>query len=809
MSAGRAPHDASVASLVSGTTDTVGAGLLVIAAIAVVALVWVLVLLARQRREVHRANGLLDLSRELRHRYDALQAVTKEGVLVVSLSGTVLDISERAAAILGLESDAVVGRHLTDLPVVLVNEQGLSMNPAAVLGYRTGRAGYTVDSQLVGVALPGPMGTQARMVQVASQLVAAADGDAPAVLTTLVDVTGSRQVEAALSRSETQFRVAMENAPIGMALVDLDWHIVEANAALAELLGTTVEALRGYPMEALGTPDSRASERLEVDRLLGGGQHRFSIEKRYQRADDHLVWVVLDAALVRSPTGEPDHFVVQVRDSTESRLQAEMLTHRAMHDPLTGLANRTLLQEVLQSVLEQPGVVDRVAVLACDLDGFKEINDRYGHAAGDEVLVHVAGVLRAATARRGTVARLGGDEFVVVVQDVDGPRAVFEVAGAIHAGLAEPVRVARRRLAVAASIGIALADPETVQGGAPGLLAAADSALYKAKAGGRGRTEVYDHSMARSSGSDLLRELTEALDADELVVHYQPIVDLADGRVVGYEALVRWQHPYRGLLLPAAFLSLAQEAGLAVPLGQLVATKVAEFVASSPDRTTWVSVNVSADQLGDGEFATTLLSEISRHRLMAGRIVVELTESSLVASGTRIRHELTQLSAAGVPILLDDFGTGVSPLSYLRDLPVAGVKLDMSFTSGIPDDPTAGKVVRALGALARELAMVTIAEGIEHAEQADYLHRNGWRYGQGWLYGGAQPAPPPAESAAPSPVAPAFVRDATRSAPVPADLPTPSGPSMPGMSSGPAPVPPGGRPPSHGTTAGPLPRPPH
>ena len=170
-----------------------------------------------------------------------------------------------------------------------------------------------------------------------------------------------------------------------------------------------------------------------------------------------------------------------MRDSTESRLQAEMLTHRAMHDPLTGLANRTLLQEVLQSVLEQPGVVDRVAVLACDLDGFKEINDRYGHAAGDEVLVHVAGVLRAATARRGTVARLGGDEFVVVVQDLDGPRAVFEVAAAIHAGLQEPVRVGRRRLNVAASIGIALADPESIEGGAPGLLAAADAALYRAK----------------------------------------------------------------------------------------------------------------------------------------------------------------------------------------------------------------------------------------------------------------------------------------------------------------------------------------
>ncbi|AEE45692.1 putative bifunctional diguanylate cyclase/phosphodiesterase [Cellulomonas fimi] len=720
--------------------DPAGVVTAVIAVVAIAALVAVLVLLARQRAQVRTANGLLELSRQLRQRYDALQSVTKEGVLVQSLSGRVLDMSERAAAILGVDAESATGRPVTDLPLVLVNEQGLSMNPAAVLGHRGPvRPSGPGEPELVGVAFADPEGMHVRMVQVASQLVPAGDGENPAVLTTLVDVTGRREVEAALSRSETQFRVAMENAPIGMALVDLDWRIVEANAAFAELLGTRVDALRGYPMADLAEPEGRAAERVEVDRLLEGGLPRFSLEQQYVRADGLTVWVVLDAALVRSASGSPDHFVVQVRDSTESRLQAEMLTHRAMHDPLTGLANRTLMQEVLQSVLEQPGVVDRVAVIACDLDGFKQVNDRYGHAAGDELLVHVAAVLRAATARRGTVARLGGDEFVVVVQDADGPRAVFEIAAAIHAGLVEPARIARRRVQVAASIGIALADPETVEGGAPALLAAADAALYRAKGAGRGRTEVYDSSMGVATTSSLHRELTDAIATRQLVVHYQPIVDLADMRVVGYEALVRWQHPHRGLLLPGAFLPLVQEAGMSVPLAQFVATEVVEFVSQTTDRTRWVSINVSADQLGDGEFATTLLGEISRRRVAAGRIVVELTESSLVASGTRIRHELTQLSAAGVPILLDDFGTGVSPLSYLRDLPVAGVKLDMSFTSGIPDDPTAGKVARALGALARELAMVTIAEGIEHDEQARYLHRNGWRYGQGWLFGGAQP----------------------------------------------------------------------
>lgn len=707
----------------------------VIAVVAIAALVTVLVLLRRERAQARRNAELVREAHRLHRRYDALQSVTQEGVVVLGRDGHVLDLSERAAQILGLAGADVLGVAAARLPLLLLDDRGLAVNPALVL-----TAHDDVDESTTVVTLMPPLpGARPSVLQVTRRAVAGEEDGEPGVLTTVVDITARHAVEEALSRSETQFRVAMENAPIGMALVDMDWRITEANVALAELLGTHASALRGYRIDELSAPEDRASQRMAMDRLLGGGQQRFSLEMRCRRADEQLVWVVLDAALVRGADGRPDHFVVQVRDATESRMQAEMLTHRAMHDPLTGLANRTLLQEVLQTALAQPGAVDRVAVLACDLDGFKGINDRYGHAAGDDLLVHVAGVLRAATSSGGTVARLGGDEFVVVLQDVHAARAVFEVANEIHTGLAEPVRVARQRLAVAASVGIALAEPHLVEAGAPTLLAAADAALYRAKQAGRGRTEVYDASMELATASTVQRELVHALDSDELVVHYQPIVDLSDGHVVGYEALVRWQHPQRGLLLPGAFMPHIQEAGVSVRLGQFVASSVVEFLAGTADDGRWVSVNVSADQLGDSELATRLLQDLSRHRVSAGRLVLELTESSLVASGTRIRHELTQLSAAGVPILLDDFGTGVSPLSYLRDLPVAGVKLDMSFTSGIPHDPTAGKVVRALGALARELAMVTIAEGIEHEEQADFLRRNGWRYGQGWLYGGAQP----------------------------------------------------------------------
>lgn len=718
----------------AGTYPLVPLGLLALALLAAVVLA---VLLGRARRAG--TSALADLA-VLRRRYAAVLASTTNGILVQSTTGAVLELNAAAREMLGLDGLDVVGTHVSDLPVVLVDAQGQALNPAAVFRHTPVVAPRTgIDAELVGIARPGQPLSTARMVQVVSRMVAGAGLGVPVVLSTIEDMTVQGEVKAALERSELQFRVAMENAPIGMALVDLGWNIIEVNSAFAELLGTTREALVGYPFSDISHPDDREQERLLVQSLLAGHQSRFSLEKRYVRADGHVVWTMLDVALVRTPNSASDHFVAQVRDTTESRLRSEMLAHRAMHDPLTGLANRTLLQEVLQSVLEQPRR-DRVAVLALDLDGFKAVNDRYGHAAGDELLVHVAGVLRAAIGARGTVARLGGDEFVIVLQDMESERVAFEVAATIHAMLREPVRLHRRRMLVRTSIGIALAEADIMAGGAPGLLAAADAALYRAKAAGRSRTEVYDVTLDAGAGRhSLLADLEGAIERGEIVLHYQPFVDLSTGKVLGHEALLRWQHPTRGLLLPSMFLGLAEEAGLGVRLAVHVVSEAVAFLSRCTDRSRWVSVNVSADQLGDGELAALLLEQTSKHRVAPGRLVVELTETSLVDAGTRVRHELTQLRAAGTPVLLDDFGTGVSPLSYLRDLPVSGVKLDMSFTAGIPEDPAAARVSRALGALARELEMITIAEGIETEEQARFLHANGWRYGQGWLFGGAQP----------------------------------------------------------------------
>ncbi len=669
----------------------------------------------------------------------AVLAAGQDGIVLHSTAGKVLLVNEAGSRLLDAAPAELVGREVHDLPVRWVTEQGQDASPGAVFTRATTARGDSAGF-VVG-ALPWT-GAPVRWVQVSTRPVIARDGGTE-MLTVLADVTGPREVRAALARSEAQFRLAMENAPIGMALADPTWRLQEVNAAMARLFGAAPAALVGRDLSALSHPDDRAAERSQVQRLLQGETDRFSAEKRYLRPDGQTVWAVLDVVLVRLPDGAPDHFVIQVRDVTDQRMQSEMLAHRAMHDPLTGLANRSLMQEVLQRAVEPPDAPGRVAVIGVDLDEFKQINDRYGHPAGDDVLVHVAGVLRAATAGRGTVSRTGGDEFVIVIQDNDAARAAFEVAAGIHKGLVNPVRTHRRQLPIRASVGIAVAEPAVLQGGAMGILAAADAALYRAKAGGRSRTEVYDRSMTTTGGTKhgAVAELMQAIEHGELVLHYQPTVDLSTGLVVGHEALVRWQHPERGLLLPGAFLPTAGEAGLAVQLGTNVVHQAAAFLGRTADSGQWVSVNVSPEQLGDGEFVAQAIMAISRHGVVPGRLVVELTEAGLVDSGSRVRHDLADLRAAGIPVLLDDFGTGIAPLSYLRDLPVDGVKLDMSFTAGIPEDPAAQRVTRALGALARELDMITIAEGIETVEQAHFLQACGWEYGQGWLFGAGESEP--------------------------------------------------------------------
>ncbi|MBW6439686.1 bifunctional diguanylate cyclase/phosphodiesterase [Actinoplanes hulinensis] len=424
------------------------------------------------------------------------------------------------------------------------------------------------------------------------------------------------------------------------------------------------------------------------------------------------------------------------RQESEARLR-----HQASHDPLTGLANRALFRQRLEEVL----AAGPATVLLADLDEFNSVNDSLGQDAGDGLLVAFAAVLSDAAGPGSVVARLAGDEFAVLLPgSADGEAVAERAAGATA------VPISDQRLLVQFSAGLATGSRGAAAGG---LLRQADAALYAAKQRGRANWIRYADGMERpvQAHAQLAGDLRRALDAGEFRLHYQPIVSLGDGRIVGVEALVRWEHPARGMVSPAEFIPAAERTGLIVPLGRWVlreacrqgAAWLSEFGPGSLDK---VAPNVSVRQLHDPGFVTDVAAALADHGLPADRLVLELTESA-VLRGQHVLRVLHELHDSGVRLALDDFGTGESSLSLLRAFPAAIVKLDKSFVDGVeldePGTPAADArqaVARAVAQLAGALGLDTVAEGIENQEQADRLLRLGYAVGQGYHLGRPMPA---------------------------------------------------------------------
>ncbi|MGL5857870.1 MAG: putative bifunctional diguanylate cyclase/phosphodiesterase [Angustibacter sp.] len=431
---------------------------------------------------------------------------------------------------------------------------------------------------------------------------------------------------------------------------------------------------------------------------------------------------------------------VLMRASTAVAEQAEsrrVFEHLATHDTLTGLANRVALRSHLHECIAEARAIN---VLFLDLDGFKLVNDSWGHAIGDELLVAVAGRLRAHLPPDVMLARTGGDEFVAVTpiraQDVDG--RVF--ADHVIAELSEPFSLSVGAVVITPSVGVTSSDgadspdPET-------LVREADTAMYCAKEAGRACTVVYDEAMGQRVRQrvDLDRALRQALERDELSVVYQPIVHLQSDRVIGFEALVRWHRLEGPSYTPDVFIPAAEENGLIGPIGDFVMRHAIEQLArwrrETPHEVA-VSINVSARQLLDGAFASRVLRELSARDLPPRALRLEITESTLVAADDQVAVQtLRDLEAAGVALSIDDFGTGYSSLSYLSRFRVHEVKVDRSFVSEITSRREDQAIVRATAAMANALGMSVVAEGIETAEQRDVVADAGIGYGQGWLFG--------------------------------------------------------------------------
>ncbi|MGK5683599.1 putative bifunctional diguanylate cyclase/phosphodiesterase [Actinoplanes sp. URMC 104] len=412
----------------------------------------------------------------------------------------------------------------------------------------------------------------------------------------------------------------------------------------------------------------------------------------------------------------------------------------AVTDPLTGLSNRALITERLAEVTRQPLREGRHgAVLLIDLDRFKPINDAYGHEAGDAVLKAVAAALRSVIRSGDTAGRLGGDEFAVVLPGLPSPAAAEAVAQRLAEALSTPVIFGDLLLSVEASIGVALRDATT--GDAEQLMAHADAAMYAAKRSGRGHYRVYTPELDTRARD---AELRRAVENGELVVHFQPVVGLAGDDHTAVEALVRWNHPTRGLLMPGAFIDLAEETGAVVPIGEWVLREACRQAAGwrtdNPDaEAVWLSVNLSPRQVTQAGLVDTIRGILDETGFPADRLVLELTESVILQPDEQTVARLTALRDMGIGISVDDFGTGYAALSYLRTLPVSVLKIDRSFITGIDTDPGAYAVAEAVVRLAQAFRLHVVAEGIETAEQARRLAGMGCSYGQGYYF--ARPMP--------------------------------------------------------------------
>ncbi|WP_448638279.1 putative bifunctional diguanylate cyclase/phosphodiesterase [Geodermatophilus sp. URMC 63] len=414
---------------------------------------------------------------------------------------------------------------------------------------------------------------------------------------------------------------------------------------------------------------------------------------------------------------------------------------QGLHDPLTGLANRTLVHENAERLLARRG--GPVSVLFLDLDDFKDVNDTRGHAAGDQLLTAVSERLRACTRSGDEVARLGGDEFVIVVDG--GAEVATAIGGRVLVALAEPVVVGGRPLTVHVSIGVA--DTATAGDRRAGtLLRNADLAMYQAKAQGKNRLVRYTPGMAQAAEdkATLLADLAVATGADQLAVHYQPTIALADGRTTGYEALLRWAHPERGMVPPVEFIPMAEESGHIVEIGRWVldqAVRQAAVWTAESGRPVGMAVNLSPRQLVDDDVVGLVDEVLTRHGLPAGQLTLEVTEGVLLSDVDQVVDQLRALRGLGVRIAIDDFGTGYSSLSYLRRLPADIVKIDRSFVQDLGSEGRSTTLVASIIELARSLQLEVVAEGVETQEQHALLDDLACSHAQGYLFGRPQPAP--------------------------------------------------------------------
>jgi len=552
------------------------------------------------------------------------------------------------------------------------------------------------------------------------------------------DVTESRRLQRALSRSEERFRTILQNSSDVTSVLDQKLRIRYVSPAVEEVLGYKAQRLLGLPVIRAIHHEDRRRLRRAVAAVMENPESRLHISFRVRSASGEVRWL---EARGRNLLANPAirGILVSARDITEHKIYESQIEHMAFYDALTGLANRRLLRERVEEVISNNNDNDNFAFIYIDLDRFKNVNDTLGHDVGDALLVQVAKRLSREAGVEDVLARLGGDEFGVLARRGD-EESVLELAQRLVHTLRPPFTIAGHRIHVSGSAGIALypQDGQTFEQ----LLRHADIAMYRAKDDGVSlrfyspKLNIYTRERFQ-----LEADLRSALSSGSLTLYYQPIQSVSSGEIRGLEALVRWEHPSRGQVFPEEFLPIIEEAGLAVNFDRQILTQAVRQAASWQTDTDplWVSVNISHTSLRDPDFISFLKSLLRDQGVSPERLLIEVTESQASRNPDSTKAVLAELKEFGVRIALDDFGQGYSSLSYISDFPIDLIKIDRAFISGVPFRTKDSGIVRMIIALASQMGIEVLAEGVETETQRDWLKSAGVHYLQGYAISEALP----------------------------------------------------------------------
>jgi diguanylate cyclase (GGDEF)-like protein/PAS domain S-box-containing protein len=563
-------------------------------------------------------------------------------------------------------------------------------------------------------------------------------GDVEYLAAYMTDITERRLTEREILLQKIYFQQLFENAPLGIALCDGESRVRKVNRAFERLFRYSEEELSGSSLDALIVPHSQSSEAPEVHGELESGK-ALQLETVRKRKDGRLVHVAVLAFPVIIE-GRPDGAYIVYQDITERKRAEEQLVFQSFHDTLTGFPNRALLLDRLQRTIQRlrQRRFPLFALLYLDLDRFKVVNDSLGHQVGDQLIHAVSRKLGELVSSTDTVSRIGGDEFAVLLDEVDSPRQALNLARTLQETLSRPMVIDSHEIFSSASIGIVVGAEEHDR--PEMILRDAEIAMYRAKTAGRNRIKLFQSGM-REQAADILRlenDLRRAVENREFVVHYQPIISLERGAIIGFEALLRWRHPSRGLVFPDEFIPVAEESGLIIPIGLLVlesaCRQVRQWQRQYPAcRNLEISVNLSARQFLQSDLIEQINGTAHDAGLDMQHLKLEITESVVMENAQSARVMLQRLKDLNVKLSIDDFGTGYSSLAYLHQFPIDTLKVDRSFVARMEGGDEDTEIVRAIVVLAHNLGMEVVAEGVETQMQAEQLRSMNCDYFQGYL----------------------------------------------------------------------------